>query len=158
MTEPQDYTLGQFLSEIEAIIKATPNAINPIGVSGCVYESASGYRHCVIGKWLKSIGLIDLLVGLDPNGNRCGFEYNEDNGNESALNILPRMGFNADVASAAKKIQTVADGDDEGDDVAWGELFSSRKLKRLFPQQYKANKKATGRLAKIKGYTKDLFS
>ena len=53
---------------------------------------------------------------------------------------------------------TVADGDDEGDDVAWGELFSSRKLKRLFPQQYKANKKATGRLAKIKGYTKDLFS
>ena len=69
MTDPQDYTLEQFLSEIKAIIKSNPDATNPVGANGCVYQTADG-RHCVIGRWLLDLGLIDLLVGLDPNGNR----------------------------------------------------------------------------------------
>jgi len=136
MTEPQDYTLEQFLSEIEAIIKANPNAVNPVGVNGCVYETADGHRHCVIGKWLKGLGLIDLLIGLDPDGNRCGFGYNEDDGNESAEDILPKMGFSEPVAAAAERIQFFADTKRGWTLVSrnglWANILLAPELKDLF--------------------------
>ena len=127
MTKPEDYTEEQFLSEIKAIIKSNPNVVNPVGVNGCVYETADGHRHCVIGRWLLDLGLIDLLVGLDPNGNRCGFGYNEDEGNESAESILPKMGFSEPVSLAAERIQVIADDGDW-----WGNMLFATELKDLF--------------------------
>lgn len=123
MTKPEDYTLEQFLSEMKAIIEANPNNINPVNIYGsnCVYEAPGlvveqiiqPKRHCVIGKFLQTIGLLDRLEVNDFE-ERVGFNIGPDEyGHEPILlnaeNMLPYLGFNNEVAEAAGRIQMKAD-------------------------------------------------
>lgn len=123
MTKPEDYTLEQFLSEMKAIIEANPDNINPVNIWGnnCVYEAPGliveqiiqPKRHCVIGKFLQTIGLLDKLevndfeerVVLNIGPDEYGFKHVLLN----AECMFPYLGFNNDVAEAAGKMQLKAD-------------------------------------------------
>ncbi len=124
MTKPEDYTLEQFLSEMKAIIEANPDNINPVNTlseGNCVYEAPGliidgviqPKRHCVIGKFLYTIGLLDKLevndheerVGLKIGPDKHGHEPILPNANE----VLTNLGFEYEIAEVAKKMQVRAD-------------------------------------------------
>lgn len=128
MTKPQDYTVEQFIQEIVGIIEANPDTTNATenASSGfCVYENAEG-KYCIIGKWLKNIGLIDKLDGFDKAGNRRSMAEPPIYGS-SALGILLELEFDYQVAKVAKSIQQVADRN-----IRWGDLLSAPELADIF--------------------------
>ncbi len=119
MTAPEDYTVELFLDEIEDIIRANPDNINPSSninpddeYAGCVYRNPDK-DYCLIGLWLNEKHPI-IFKKMEDNSHGDGWVYSlkEENGIKiftSAEEILENQGFSEPVSEVSQFCQDLAD-------------------------------------------------
>ena len=106
MAAPEDYTVELFLDEIEDIIKANPNNINPDGrYTGCVYRNPDG-NYRLIGQWLNEKHPI-IFKKMENSSHGDGWVYSlkEEDGIKvftSAWEILENQGFTEPVSKTSQ--------------------------------------------------------